>query len=787
MAVRFDNSGEFLSRAATGLGSTSVTQCAWVYIDTDRDTYSYFMGADDASANFHLLGFDVTGTAINASTTDGFALGDSLSVGTWYFTAMVYDSAGSPDTLYWAAYGAGSLSSAASSPNQLSGITDSWTFRIGTDGFADEWLNGRVAHARVWTATLTGTELLAEMNSETAVRTANAWGFYPLASDYNDASGNARHLSSTGTLSFVAGPVLGATPPSTPEAPIIDSAWNQSVHALLLNAPSDNGSAISSYGWQIAPQVTGSPGTPVTVSGQTTRELNAPGLTNDTSYYARVKATNAGGDSSYSSWSDVKTVIDSGDAVRVSNTGDIKVSAFSSLYLRMQEFVAKFPTSISANNRNFVDQFGDPIFMYGDTAWSIVGSLTNSEIDQYLDDRKNRGFTYLIASIPEPYYVVTPPRNVDGDLPFTGVAYQSTLNTAYFNRAVYFVEGCEARGITVNLCPFYLGYVDSPGGSDASSLDGWGAQVVAASNAQMRTYAGYMHGLFGSFPNINWLIGHDRIPGTTIRDRASAFIDELRNVLGNTQMITYGGLHYQDINGTDTFGFGSADWSTVATTHTPDYDTQYDYSEYAAVNAYTMATNSPTYPFIGFEFKYEQEQSVTNTVLVRQLYAPACAGATGMVIGINPIWCFENNALFAYTGTWESNMDSTLSNYAEIFINFWKLLGTEWANTSADTTSTFVTSQGAGADRIAARFGPNMGIIFHPNMTGSMALDLTEFSANWTTVAIRRFDPINGTMINIDAAASTSNSAYSVGAQGNNAAGSGHAYWAFIITGATHA
>jgi hypothetical protein len=73
--------------------------------------------------------------------------------------------------------------------------------------------SGRAAFVRVWTDSLSDSEIEAERTATTAQRTANLWASWPLqgASDLADASGNSRDLSAIGTLATGVGPAIGAT------------------------------------------------------------------------------------------------------------------------------------------------------------------------------------------------------------------------------------------------------------------------------------------------------------------------------------------------------------------------------------------------------------------------------------------------------------------------------------------------------------------------------------------------------------------------------------------------
>lgn len=445
-----------------------------------------------------------------------------------------------------------------------------------------------------------------------------------------------------------------------------------------------------------------------------------------------------------------------------------------------------YPTAVHASGRYLVDQHGDPWLGVGDTAWSIVGSLTNAQIDEYLNNRAAKGVNLTLLSAPEPYYVQNPPENVDGALPFTGSAFQSTLNNAYWNRVDYLVAQAASLGITCLICPFYLGFPGTFAASDADAIDGWATEIIAASNAQMRTYAGYLYARYGSAENVMWLIGHDRKPGTTLKSRAEAFIDEFWNVLGSTQLMTYGGARSRSVAGANDFGIGTEEWATTSTTYPPDFDTQYDYSEQIAVNAYTMWSNSPTLPFLFFEGRYESEPdpAVAQVVLREQMWAGFFAGAFAVIFGNNPIWNFENGAYYPYPDPWQDSMDLAGSNSLQAFGAITATLGDGWTEMSADTESTFCTTQGTGTNRVAARFGPDGGLVYHPAFTaGSITLDLTEFDDAWSTVTVTRIDPVSGAVTVVDASEATTNSAFGISAPAANSVGDND--WLFVVSGLT--
>ncbi len=53
--------------------------------------------------------------------------------------------------------------------------------------------------------------------------------------------------------------------------------------------------------------------------------------------------------------------------------------------------------SVSKNHRFLVDESGAPFFWLGDTAWEIFHRLTREETEDYLENRRQKGFNVIQA------------------------------------------------------------------------------------------------------------------------------------------------------------------------------------------------------------------------------------------------------------------------------------------------------------------------------------------------------------------------------------------------------
>lgn len=438
----------------------------------------------------------------------------------------------------------------------------------------------------------------------------------------------------------------------------------------------------------------------------------------------------------------------------------------------------RFPTHVSASKRHLLDQYRDPWFGVGDTAWELPLQLTTTEITQYLEDRAAKSVNLVLVEAPGHFFSNQTPkyRNVNGDDPFTGTAFASTLTNAYWNVVDHACTEGVRLGVTLMICPAYLGF----SGTD----EGWNDEIVAASDANMDSYGDALATRYGDFPNIIWLIGHDRTPSATEKTREAALTDALR--AGTSHLVTVGG---------PPGGLGSTAW---AGTVTPDLDTIYDNGD--GVDYANLTRNGwdalPTKPTGYLEPRYEGEGTGTfenayndEPHLRAAMYNPLCAGVTYTIFGNNPMWHFEaSNALFAYSniGSWEAALDSPGSLKLQVFGEFIASLDGRWASCVPDTTDTFLTAgEGSGANRVAACFDAvnTAGVLamaYRPNGGAStLTFDLTELD-QVANVRIRKMDPFDGAYTTIGTFATSGSQ--NVGSLGTN--GAGDADWMIVMDAA---
>lgn len=196
--------------------ATALTITFWARLRVDRDDFSTMLRlhASSGSSTRVTLATNSSGTVpaiFSPGNTGGIIGPDALVVDQWRMLAITIAGTGATDGRIYTRTVGGSTNVAT---GQVSGgtVPDGITLFGRSASDSSEWFNGGLAHVRVWSAVLTQSEIEAEWNSATPVRSTNLWASWSLATDLTDASGNGRNLSAGLTaLSVEDDPPIQAT------------------------------------------------------------------------------------------------------------------------------------------------------------------------------------------------------------------------------------------------------------------------------------------------------------------------------------------------------------------------------------------------------------------------------------------------------------------------------------------------------------------------------------------------------------------------------------------------
>lgn len=288
----------------------------------------------------------------------------------------------------------------------------------------------------------------------------------------------------------------------------------------------------------------------------------------------------------------------------------------------------------SSNRRYLLDSEKVPMLMQGDAAWSLIVSLDKAETGLYLRNRRQKGFNAILVNLIEHKFCKSPPRNAEGEAPFTTPGDFSTPNERYFAYADWVLHEAAKNGIYVLLAPIYLGYV----GTD----QGWIKELMALSPGKCLEYGRYLGRRYKDFDNIIWVMGGDRNPESALErvDLIALGIKEH----DKKHLFT---AHCAPENSAFS-QYGGGGWLSFNTVYT------YDLIHPRLYRAYDR---NPAEPFILIESSYEGEHNSSEVQIRRQAYWTILCGGFGHVFGNNPIWHFNGPTLFAAKETWQQAMD----------------------------------------------------------------------------------------------------------------------------------
>lgn len=308
-----------------------------------------------------------------------------------------------------------------------------------------------------------------------------------------------------------------------------------------------------------------------------------------------------------------------------------------------------FPVRVSANGRYLEDASGKPFLLHGDTAWSLIVQLSKEEAEEYLEDRRQKGFNAILVNLIEAYFADNPPKNKYGDAPFTTPGDFSTPNEAYFAHADWVIQKAAERGILVVLNPCYTGYTDN----HVTAREGWTAQIVASGAAKCRDYGRYVGNRYKNHPNIIW-----QAVGDTTPPDGSVLETNWLEILQGIKELAPDHLWSAHLKR----GTTACDASVFAPHMSLDNAYGRNRSYIQTLRAYNRPDPKPTFYNEGYYEDTGLGGAGANTppMMRAQAYWALLSGATGHIFGSDHVWPFGSP--FSGPGTsqswdWRAGMD----------------------------------------------------------------------------------------------------------------------------------
>jgi hypothetical protein len=280
-----------------------------------------------------------------------------------------------------------------------------------------------------------------------------------------------------------------------------------------------------------------------------------------------------------------------------------------------------FVTSVSPDGRYFLDQYGRPLLVRGDSPWALMTRLSPQQAARWFADRQRHGVNAAIVSLVGAVANGAPSDDgatFDGLLPFVD-GNVLRWQEPYWQRVTAYLRLAADHGITVMLYP----------------IDGWtiDRSFVPRSIEQCHRYGGMVARRFRDLPNIVWMSGGDyyavaRDParGTDVDHCIDAMMRGIREA-GDGRPFSMQLKARKSISTDNPYWAPRVDWNFVYTYY-PTYK--------AVLDAYRWR---PPIPALLGEANYQGENNqhetppTTDETLRRQVLWSLTSGAAGEFFG----------------------------------------------------------------------------------------------------------------------------------------------------------
>ncbi len=173
------------------------------------------------------------------------------------------------------------------------------------------------------------------------------------------------------------------------------------------------------------------------------------------------------------------------------------IICFTLVFAGCKQSVKKenFPKLEVSVNHRFLTAGGEPFFWLGDTGWLLLSKLNSPDVENYLQDRKEKGFNVIQVMVLHTLSAV----NIQGDSALIGqnVATPnvglSKNGTGYWENLDHVIDLAAEKGIYMALVPV------------------WGSNVKAGTvtSKQAEIYAEFLAKRYKDKSNVIWLNGGD--------------------------------------------------------------------------------------------------------------------------------------------------------------------------------------------------------------------------------------------------------------------------------------
>jgi hypothetical protein len=354
---------------------------------------------------------------------------------------------------------------------------------------------------------------------------------------------------------------------------------------------------------------------------------------------------------------------------------------------------------VSENGRYFVRD-GAPFFWMGDTVWSLVNRYTPEEAEEYLERRRQQGFTvvHVMVLFDGGPGLTTPAADPRNEPPFLDMN-PATPNEAYFQNVDRVVRLAREKGFILVILPC--------GGSSGSFVSV--KRVIPRENA--RAYGCWLGKRYRSEPHIVWSNGFDLKPWM-FEEIAHEFAAGLQEGDTPGRLITY-----HPCGGASSSYFHHQPWLAANFIQTwADYLRIYPMVHYDTLRA-------PAKPVVHVEGAYEEGPEyptgpITPLLVRQQAYWAYLAGG---------FHTYGHNDMWRHNPMWRESLDSPGAQHLGVLKQIFT--ARPWWKYMPDQS---VFALGAGGDKslnAAACSSEGDGVIVYLSSPTTVSINMDRITA----------------------------------------------------------
>ncbi len=400
---------------------------------------------------------------------------------------------------------------------------------------------------------------------------------------------------------------------------------------------------------------------------------------------------------------------------------------------------------VAGNARYLLDQYSNPWFMIGDSAWGLAANVSVSDMQFYFSTRAAQGFnTVLVLLVADTYSSIstTNASTFDGINAFTGTVSGypdlSTPNSSYWSRMDTMVSLAAQYGITLMLVPVDAANLignDSGGNSYCMNM------LINNGHTACVNFGTFLGNRYKNSPNVMWMHGNDYASGAD-----DTYVGGVCNGIRGVSTAQLHTIEEVVTIGTDSYSNQAATFWTSP----PIIQLDQSYPGNNATASYqieqTAYASSPVLPAFLGEGRYEGVSGWSSFLLRNQAYWTMVDGNIGGYL-------YGSQSVYGFTAGWQAALSTT----AVTQMGYWAAMfrGLNWWTLLPDTANTFLTSgfsSGVTLALAARAADGSLGVVYAP-VNGPLVIDMTKMRG--TTIA-RWYDPTAGTYA-VDAASPLSN------------------------------